>query len=120
MEFKVGDKFKRKYPFIRYCVDSMSWGEHSTVEGWRPGCSHESDGDGVILSCDAEGGIEFEVLAVFDLPRKYQRRVAYCLTMIDPEGCAKKGSTVHLATVSKFAEWLDGYTSYPRGYEVTD
>lgn len=129
MNIKAGDLIRKKYPYIRWVNDYESIGYHRTEEGWSGGCkSHIEDGvavyDGHCLqetfySCDAEGEIEYEVLAVVDMPRKYQQRVIYRVTMIEPEGNERRSSKTHTVTMSKFLEWATAWhSSYPHEYEV--
>jgi len=129
---KVGDKFKKVYPFLAYCHDNIEWGgEHTTDEGWAGGCrNHYEDGPAVydgqclqerFFTCDAEGFIEYEVLAVVDMPRKYQTRIIYRVTMVDPDGNERKTLKANTVTLSKFLAWIgSGYSSYPHDYEVDD
>jgi hypothetical protein len=135
---KAGDKFKKVYP---YCAWSESYETYAftgfppqsrgveTNEGWRGGCDrHTEDGPAVyegqciqeeFHTCDAEGFIEYEVLAIAEMPRKYQDRIIYRVTMIEPEGGERKSSKAHMVTRTKFEEWINsGHSSYPYDYEV--
>jgi len=124
---KTGDKFKKVYPFMAYCNDNMGWGggDHTTDEGWCGGCKetfegHDQDQER-FFNCDAEGFIEYEILAVVEMPRKYQTRIIYRVTMIDPDGTERKSSKAHTVTLAKFEVWRDSiHSSYPHGYEVDD
>ena len=129
---KAGDKFKKVYPFLAYCNDNLWWRcEHTTDEGWAGGCKeHYEDGPAVyegqclqdrFFTCDAEGFIEYEVLAIVDMPRKYQNRIIYRITMIDPDGNERKSSKAHTVTLAKFNNWIESlHSSYPHDYEVDD
>jgi hypothetical protein len=130
---KAGDKFKKVYP---YCAWSNTYEgsvgfprEVFTEEGWRGGCDkHTEDGPAVyegqciqeeFHTCDAEGFIEYEVLSIVEMPRKYQDRIVYRVTMIEPEGDERKSSKAYMVTRTKFEEWINsGHSSYPYDYEV--
>jgi hypothetical protein len=126
MDINVGDKFKKVYPFKHWEQDyKCVFGGHKTDSGWAGGChTHEEDnGSGWTTStyytADAEGFIEYEVLAVVDMPRKYQTRIIYRVTMIEPEGSERKSSKCHTVTESKFKQWIEaGHSSYPHEYVV--
>jgi hypothetical protein len=134
---KAGDKFKKIYPFCSWSNTyegcSGFFGEPSrepvTEEGWRGGCnSHTEDGPAVyegqciqeqFHTCDAEGFIEYEVLSVAEMPRKYQDRIIYRVTMIEPEGEERKSNKAHMVTRTKFEEWINSaHSSCPYDYEV--
>jgi len=132
---KAGDKYKKIYPFMSWTNTYESFSgfasEVITEEGWRGGCDrHTEDGPAVcegqciqeeFFTCDAEGFIEYEVLAIADMPRKYQDRVVYRITMIDPDGKERKSNKAHMVTMNKFLSWVDSvHSSYPWDYEVTD
>ncbi len=130
---KAGDKYKKVYPFMAwsntYETFSGFGSAVETDEGWRGGCDrHTEDGPAVYEgqciqeeshTCDAEGFIEYEVLAIAEMPRKYQDRIIYRVTMIEPEGAERKSSKAHMVTRAKFDEWINsGHSSYPYDYEV--
>lgn len=130
---KIGDKFKKVYPYCAWSNShEVSVGfsrEVFTEEGWSGGCkSQVEDGaeimDGcfeqdTLYSCDEEGFIEYEILAIVDMPRKYQDRIIYRVTMIEPEGDERKSSKAHMVTRTKFEEWVNSpHSSYPHEYEV--
>ena len=126
---KVGDKFKKPYPFKSFTYSEDSFYGLSVELGWCGGCySNTQDGaeimDGYFeqvtdYSCDAEGFIEYEILAVVEMPRKYQSRVIYRVTMINPDGEEKKSAKAHMVTEAKFNKWISAtHSSYPHDYEV--
>lgn len=129
---KSGDKIRKPYPFISWISDYIDYsGNHDTTEGWSGGCrSHEEDGPDVyhgqclqetFYTCDAEGEIEYEVLAVVEMPRKYQTRILYRVTMIEPEGNERRSSKAHTVTMDKFMSWIEASdSSYPHEYEIED
>jgi len=132
-DIKSGDKFRKVYPFCSWSNSYQSgFGREEiiTEDGWAGGCKkHYEDGpevsEGQCLqeefhSCDAEGEIEYEVLAYVKMPRKYQSRILYRVTMIEPEGRERKSSKCHTITETKFRQWIQsGYSSYPHDYGVT-
>lgn len=119
------------YPFYKWensyhCIFSNGV---VTEEGWAGGCNKQvEDGAEVyegeciqeeFYNCDAEGEIEYEVLAYAELPRKYQNRVLYRVTMIDPDGNVRASSKCHTVTETKFRRWIESYHSpYPYDYDV--
>ena len=123
MDIEAGSVFKKIYPYKHWCDE---WSD-----GWAGGC-HESYEDGAdifdnyceqvrFLFADAEGFIEYEVLAFVEMPRRFQSRVLYTVTMIDPEGKTKKVNKCYCVTEQRFRGWIerDG-SSYPCEYEVKD
>ncbi|MCP3681823.1 MAG: hypothetical protein GY861_03960 [bacterium] len=119
----IGEKYKKAYPFIHWVNDFYTFdGQVDTDEGWSGGCNKEEEAfegyHGVSYSCDGEGFIEYEILAVVEMPRRYQDRVIYCVELTDPDGGVKKKSTAYMVTKSKFQEWIDRFhTSYPFDYD---
>lgn len=126
---KAGDKFKKPYPF-----KSITYSEN-TIYGlsvecdWVGGCRSDTQDGAEIMdgyfeqvtdySCDGEGFIEYEVLAVVEMPRKYQNRIIYRVTMINPDGEEKRSAKAHAVTEAKFKKWiLAAHSSYPHDYEV--
>lgn len=128
---KAGDKFKKVYP---YCAWSNTYEafidrEVVTDEGWSGGCRHETVEGAEIMdgyfeqdtyhACDGEGFIEYEVLSIAEMPRKYQDRIIYRVTMIEPEGDERKSSKAHMVTRTKFESWINApHSPYPHEYEV--
>lgn len=128
-EINVGDTFKRVYPFI--LVSEMNYDfpdGYSPSEFWIGGCKKHSEegpavfeGQGLMQefhTADAEGFIEYEVLAVVEMPRKYQERVIYRISMIDPDGGVKKSSKDYTVTMNRFMGWING-NAYCHEYDVT-
>jgi len=129
MDIKTGDKFKKVYPFKHWEHTYDSFDGPRVDEGWAGGChDHVEDGPAVYegqciqeiyYTADGEGFIEYEVLAVAEMPRKYQTRIIYRVTMIDPEENERKSSKCHTVTEAKFREWIEsGHSSYPKDYTV--
>ena len=122
----IGDKFRKPYPFQFFCADLINnYGDHTTDELWMGGCKKNSD-DGQChpnyhYTCDAEGEIEFEILALVEMPRKYQDRVIYRISLIDPDGKEKHSPKDYTVTRKKFHSWIDKEGStYLYQYEVTN
>ena len=121
---KVGDKIKKIYPFVGYVNKYTTLdGTEEADEGWAGGCKKD-EGDfpyGPTYYCDSEGFIEYEILAIVEMPRKYQKRIIYRVTMIDPDLKERKSSKAHMVTEAKFKEWLEAiHSSYYADYEVCD
>ncbi len=128
-EFKVGDKFKRVWPFKRYSYDKWCFaGGIESVEGWAIGCEvHDEqydEGCGERFhTVHGEGFIEYEVLSVSEMPRKFKDRVIYKIDFIDPDGEVKRTHKTHLATVDKFSQWInvcEGESPYYAEYHVEE
>lgn len=119
---KAGDVFRNKYPFKR--VDSPTYDSYGMLDGiddvWAGGChsKHSHNYDSVFIA-DAIGFIEFEVLAYVEMPRKYQNRVIYCVTMIDPDGEISHKNRAHSVTEKKFKSWIDGDNAYAWEFEMS-
>lgn len=123
MDINQGDLIRKPYPF-KICADQVSFGleEHDFIEYWRGGCNptlEDQYAESAIYEADGEGEIEYEVLAVVEMPRNYQPRVIYRISMIDPEGVERKSSKDYTVTMSKFLSWVNAeHSSYPYHYEV--
>lgn len=126
---KVGDKFKKPYPFKSVTYSENTIYGLSIESAWVGGCYSDIQAGAEIMdgyfeqvtdcSCDGEGFIEYEVLAVVEMPRKYQNRIIYRVTMINPDGEEKKSAKAHTVTESKFNRWIQStHSSYPHDYEV--
>lgn len=106
---KVNDKLKARYPFILINEKNIF---SDVDEFWVMGCriGQECDGSGHsytnTFEHDGVGFIEFEVLAVSEMPRKYKDRVLYKINSIDPDGVEKKRTKVHIATIDRFKEMV--------------
>tara|TARA_R110000851_G_scaffold200970_2_gene352143 strand:- start:2045 stop:2395 length:351 start_codon:yes stop_codon:yes gene_type:complete len=106
---KVGNKYKAAYPFKFVSINTFD----GVDEFWVMGCniSSEDDGSGYtssnIFTCDGAGEIEFEVLAVVDMPRKYKSRVIYKFNTTDPDGVVKKKSKDYTVTIGRFVELIN-------------
>jgi len=123
MKLETGNKIRKPYPFIHWVNDWLEFGgEHRSKEGWSGGCHKELENqysESTVFTADDMGEIEYEVLAVVPMPRKYQDRVIYRITMINPEGGEKRSSKDYTVTISKFMSWVDAVDSpYPYPYEV--
>ena len=123
IDIEAGQIFRKPYPF-KYWEDEWS-------SGWAGGChvTHEEGSeimDGYYeevthFTADGEGEIEYEVLAVAEMPRKFKTRVLYSVAMINPEGGIKKANKCHTVTIDKFRAWIEAIdSSYPHGYLVEE
>ena len=120
-DLEVGQKYKKVYPFTYW--------DSEDCDGWSGGArAHEVEGSEIMDYCyeavtyydaDGEGEIEYEVLAIVPMPRKYQTRVIYSVSMIWPDGTVKKSSKSHMATEAKFIKWVSSErSSYPKEYTI--
>ena len=103
---KVLEKFVIDYPFVRH-VSPPVFGEAEVY--WVGGCTIESDECDIYRTCNGVGQIIFEILAIVELPGKYQNRVLYRVTMIEPEGKVRKKNEVKCITITKFKQCISGY-----------
>ena len=126
---KVGDKFKKVYPFIS--CDSPTFGGDGRCDGidgiWVGGCRKEDEGhtseggNGIVNYADDNGFIEYEVLAIVEMPRKYKNRILYRVTMIDPNGEERRSSKCHTVTDVKFKSWVEAIgSSYLYAYDILE
>lgn len=113
---KVGDKFKKQYPFK--LMFSKGDGIFQDEEWWQIGCYQEQDGYEVFNNCNGIGYVEFEVLAIVDMPRKMKQRIIYKFDRTDPDGNVKKSSKTHTVTIDKFKSFISGDYAYPYDFEV--
>jgi len=121
---KVGDKFETVYPFRFICTDYQTFGgDVLTDERWIGGCNKHFEpadcgyGDQVFYRADGEGRRVLEILSIAEMPGKWQRRVIYSCTMIDPEGKVRKGRIAYTVTEPRFMEMKNGYFT---DYEVEE
>lgn len=78
---------------------------------WKPGATIEGgyhDG-GTWSQCDAMGHAEFLVVQLCELPGRYQDRVFYKRTLIDPDGKRWGGKDLRVATLGRFQKWIGGW-----------
>jgi len=122
-KLKVGDTFKKVYPFWLFESDGCLMS--GPVECWNIGCKKSKEGGGqyfppeIFFNADAEGFIIYEVLAVTEMPRKYETRVIYTLSFIDPDGKCRNQNKAHIATMTKFNSWINAaHSPYWTDYEV--
>ena len=112
MEIKVGDKFEREYPFKLYSYDTITIQGSESIEEWVMGCNRHTEeyGEGygeTFFNAGGLGKIIFEVLAVVEMPRKYQDRVIYKFDRVDPDDDRKNGSKCYMVTMSRFLNMLE-------------
>lgn len=125
-EICVGAKFKKIWPFNRYSFSAYGINGHETFEGWAIGCEiHDEqydEGCGErFYTAHGEGFIEYEVLAVAEMPRKFKDRVIYKIDFINPDGDVKRTHKTHTATIDKFDQWINASGSpYHAHYEVEE
>ena len=113
IDFKAGDKFKAEYPFKAFSSTYKNLnGELEIEDGWSMGCHIEEDS----YTADGLGEIEFEVLAVVEMPRKYQTRILYTFRITNPDDEVKSRTTCHTATLNKFNAMIE--RPYRADYEV--
>lgn len=125
---KVGDKFKKPYPFhvVTSTQCSSISGGLEPVDWWARGCSiHDEqydEGHGErFYTAHGEGVIEYEVLSIAEMPRKFQNRVIFTLAFTDPEGAIIKTNKAFMETESKFLRLINSeHSPFPKDYELED
>ena len=122
---KPGELFRKHYPFKHWAHTHKNFGgDYETKEGWAGGChvEEEYEENGCTFntySADGDGYIEYEVLAVVEMPRRFQTRIVYRVTMTDPDGGERRSSKCHTVTESKFRKWVEAFaSSYPHEYTI--
>ncbi|HHL2708996.1 TPA: hypothetical protein ACQ39K_000482 [Yersinia enterocolitica] len=115
-KFKVGDVFDTVYPFKRheYIYENI-YGEIEEETKWIGGCHKQFEpadcgyGDQAFYVADGEGRRILEILAVVDMPGKWQRRIIYSCTMLPPEGNPRRGKVPYTVTEARFSSMIPGY-----------
>lgn len=69
---------------------------------------------------DGVGFIEYEVLAIAEMPRNYQDRILYRVTMTDPDGTERKKNNVHTVTLEKFKSFIKHQDAYHYDYDLEE
>lgn len=123
IDILVGSKFKRTYPFMIVSAFQVINGVEGVDDFWIAGCDRHVDWDDhgleiVDYSANGIGYIEYEVLAVADMPRSYQKRIIYKITLTDPDGREKSINKAFIATESKFMKWIEKDDAYHSDYAV--
>lgn len=118
--FKVGDKIEKPYPFYRLAIS-----EHfPDIKTWGVGCLvHDEQYDAYrgerFYTAHGEGVIEYEVLAVVEMPGRYKSRVIFTKTYTAPDGEVTNKSRPIIETEQRFIQFVDaGHSPFPMDYEV--
>ncbi|WP_447874770.1 hypothetical protein [Serratia fonticola] len=121
-QLKAGDKFDTPYPFRLYEHTNQGYdGDIDSFEVWVGGCHKRLEpsdcgyGEVTRYVADAEGRRVLTVLAVVDMPGKWQRRILYSCTMIPPTEKPRLGRKAFTVTESRFKKMIGGYFT---DYEV--
>ncbi len=131
-ELKVGDKFEMKWPFYKdvslyTCLGTPFSGrqEKEVRESvcWVGGCyrmdespneySHEFS-----YHATAYGKLVYEVLSIAEMPNRYQNRVIFKRTRIDPDGKLLIGSEVKVFTVGAFERDINSACPFKADFEI--
>lgn len=126
-DIQPGDFFRAEWPFERDDVairENREWREENAkaiaLAGgdpflialaweWKPGTRTESEPGTMWTECDAMGHAEFLVVAVCEMPGRYQDRVFYKRTLIDPDGKRWGGKDLKVAAIGRFWKWTKGW-----------
>lgn len=121
-QLNAGDKFDTPYPFKEYEYVYQNYeGDIESETRWVGGCHKKQEpadcgyGEQTYYVADAVGRRILEVLAVVDMPGKWQRRVLYSCTMIPPNERPRLGRRAFTVTESRFKKMIGGYFA---DYEV--
>jgi len=112
---EVGDKIKVEYPFRFVEISPHPFGSSVNDAFWLLGCHKhfEDDGSGYTQDCyltaNGIGFVEYEILAIVDMPRRMQQRIIYKFDKIDPEGGIVKSSKTYTESITVFNGRLKGY-----------
>ena len=111
------------YPFVRYVADLISEDGDYRKEGWRPGCTLETDENAGSYFpekhyvADGVGSMVLDVVATFK-PGRFPERVFYTRRWVDPDGREfGKTGKLRIATTGQFRRLLKGYRHY---FEVSE
>ncbi len=124
INLKVGDKFETVYPFhSEYNSFTKYDGELIEYEQWVGGCRKSEEpadsgyGNQTVYTADAEGSRILTILGIAEMPKGWQRRIIYSVTMIQPDGKKRRNSRAYIVTEARFNRMATGYFA---DYDVND
>ena len=125
---KVGDEFEMIFPFRKYeFIGSSGNSLFKATDDWsmwQPGCElHEEDdgsgwGTSRSFTASAEGKVIYKVLAVVDMPGRYQDRIIFKRWCIDPDGKKYNNGEVRTITITAFEKDIHSRSPFKVDYEV--
>lgn len=123
-DLRVGDEFETEYPFFLVTNSYQKWdGVLIEEDRWIGGCrtSEETADSGygtqTFFTADAEGRRILTVLGIAEMPKGWQRRVIYSVTLIQPDGKKRRNSKAYIVTEARFNRMAKGYFA---DYDIND
>ena len=131
-ELKVGNKFEMKWPFYKditsyTCLGNQFSGKHGKEVResvcWVGGCfrSDESESEykhEFFYNSTAYGKLVYEVLAIAEMPNRYQNRVIFKRSRIDPDGKLLSGGEVKVLTIGAFNKDINSSCPFKADFEI--
>lgn len=123
MEITTGDKHEMAWPFYLYEHASISNDGIGIDSHWASGCvvwyeQYDQYAGERFFSCNAEGKIIYEVLAVVKLTAKYQDRIIVRVTKVNPDGEIHGKSHVRTLTKKMYLKHVNSHTPFNHDYDV--
>lgn len=124
-EIKVGDKSEMAWPFYVYEHGSLSSYGYGIDSYWASGCAvwyerYDQFAGERFFSCNAEGKIIYEVLAVVKLTARYQDRIIVRVTKINPDGEIHGKAHVRTLTKKMYLKHINSHTPFNHDYDVDE
>lgn len=118
-KIEPGDVFVTVAPFTQETFTQWDEDGVTEVSAWRPGARAgvRSDFEGATLISNAEGGVEYHVVSVYQ-PAGFQTRVFYRRVFVSPSGLrfnGRKSRALRVTAISHFRKLIRGW---PVKYEI--
>ncbi len=124
-DIKVGDKNVMAWPFYIYESFTGSQYEPEINEHWCSGCAVwyeqycDSSGER-FFACNAEGNINYEVMAVCNLAGRYQDRIIVKVGKVDPDGGMYGRYEIKTLTKKMYLKHINSKTPFRADYDVDE
>lgn len=124
-EIKVGDKSEMAWPFYKLDQSSVLNGDNGIDSYWVSGCvvwfeQYDQYAGERFFSCNAEGKINYEVLAVAKLTGKHQDRIIVKVTKVNPDGEIHGKAHVRTLTKKMYLKHINSHTPFNHDYDVDE
>lgn len=103
-KIETGKTYEYEFPFVRL---ETSWLDKDEI-WWKPGFEVERDDDFHCSMATGMGKAIVEVIAICELPGRYQDRVFFKRTWQAPDGLVFGGNNLQVKTLSGFLKMLEG------------
>lgn len=119
----VGDKKEMAWPFYSYeHISASNYGE-GIDNYWCSGCvvwyeQYDQYSSERFASCNAEGVVSYEVLAVVDIGSRYQERVIVKVEKLDPDGEKYGKATIKTLTKKMYIKHINSHTPFNLDYDI--